>query len=127
MLRMPDNAKSIDVLPWVSSIIAAHLSSAKVPSSKLPEVVREIYSALGHLEKPSVISTVVIRFGIESKEGGDGGSARLLRRGWSAELAFGGGGPVGTAGLGGGLRAVPGRPGAGPEAFGAGEGRTATL
>src|SRR5215472_3576330 len=53
------------------------------------------FSAVGHLEKPSVISTVVIRFGIESKEGGDGGSARLLRSGWSAELAFGGGGPVG--------------------------------
>src|SRR6516225_5748030 len=96
------------------------------PTTCWPSILIRARS-IGHLEKPSVISTVVIRFGIESKEGGDGGSARLLRRGWSAELAFGGGGPVGKAGLGGGLRAVPGRPGAGPEAFGAGEGRTATL
>ena len=48
---MSDNAKSMDVLPLVSSVIAAHLSSAKVPSSELPGLVREIYGALASIAR----------------------------------------------------------------------------
>ena len=43
---MSDNVKSKDVLPLVSSIVAAHLSNAKVPSGELPSLVRTIYDTI---------------------------------------------------------------------------------
>src|SRR5215469_6902570 len=51
MLKMPDNAKSMDVLPLVGSIIAAHLSSAKVLSDELPGLVRTIYDTLASITR----------------------------------------------------------------------------
>ena len=51
MLNMPDNAKSMDVLPLVSSIMAAHLSSAKVPSGELPDLVRTVYDTLASIAR----------------------------------------------------------------------------
>ena len=48
---MPDNAKSMDVLPLVSSIMAAHLSNAKVPSGELPDLVRTVYDTLASIAR----------------------------------------------------------------------------
>ena len=48
---MPDNAKSMDVLPLVSSIVAAHLSNAKVPSGELPDLVRTVYDTLASIAR----------------------------------------------------------------------------
>ena len=48
---MPDNPKSMDVLPLVGSIIAAHLSSAKVPSGELPDLVRTVYDTLASIAR----------------------------------------------------------------------------
>ena len=48
---MSDNVKSKDVLPLVSSIVAAHLSNAKVPSGELPSLVRTIYDTLASIAR----------------------------------------------------------------------------
>jgi predicted transcriptional regulator len=48
---MSDDTTSMDVLPLVSSIIAAHLTSAKVPSVELPGLVRTIYDALASIAR----------------------------------------------------------------------------
>ena len=48
---MSDNAQSMDVLPLVSSIMAAHLSSAKIPSGELPSLVRTIYDTLASIAR----------------------------------------------------------------------------
>jgi predicted transcriptional regulator len=48
---MSDNAQSMDVLPLVSSIMAAHLSSARIPSGELPSLVRTIYHTLASIAR----------------------------------------------------------------------------
>jgi predicted transcriptional regulator len=51
MRMMSDNAQSMDVLPLVSSIMAAHLSSGKIPSGELPSLVRRIYDTLASIAR----------------------------------------------------------------------------
>jgi predicted transcriptional regulator len=86
MLKMPGNAKSIDVLPLVSSIIAAHLSNAKVPSGELPSLVRTIYDALASIVRgdlPRGAPAVPIAESVTSKHLvclEDGLKLRLLKR-----------------------------------------------
>src|SRR5215469_16322245 len=83
---MSDNAKSMDVLPLVSSIIAAHLSSAKVPSTELPGLVRTICDTLASLARgglPREAPAVPIAESITSKHLvclEDGLKFRLLKR-----------------------------------------------
>ena len=48
---MSDDTTPMNVLPLVSSIIAAHLSSAKVPSRELPGLVRTIYDTLASIAR----------------------------------------------------------------------------
>jgi predicted transcriptional regulator len=83
---MSDNAKSMDVLPLVSSIMAAHLSSAKVPSGELPGLVREIYGALASIARgdpPRGVPAAPIAESVTAKHLvclEDGLKLRLLKR-----------------------------------------------
>ena len=83
---MSDNAKSMDVLPLVSSIIAAHLSSAKVPSRELPGLVRTIYDTLASIARgdpPREAPAVPVAESVTSKHLvclEDGLKFRLLKR-----------------------------------------------
>jgi predicted transcriptional regulator len=83
---MSDNTKSVDVLPLVSSIIAAHLSSAKVPSTELPGLVRTIcdtLASLAHGDLPRGAPAVPIAESVTSKHLvclEDGLKFRLLKR-----------------------------------------------
>ena len=83
---MSDNTKSMDVLPLVSSIIAAHLSSAKVPSTKLPGLVRTIsdtLASLAHGDLPRGTPAVPVAESVTSKHLvclEDGLKVRLLKR-----------------------------------------------
>ncbi len=43
---MAEETKPTDLLPLVSEIISAHLSSNKVPPEDLPDLIRQIYGAL---------------------------------------------------------------------------------
>jgi predicted transcriptional regulator len=43
---MTDQPKPTELLPLVTEIIAAHLSSNKVPATELPDLIRQIYGAL---------------------------------------------------------------------------------
>jgi len=83
---MPDNAKSKDVLPLVSSIVAAHLSSAKVPSGELPDLVRTIYDTLASIARgdpPRGVPAIPIAESMTSKHLvclEDGLKFRMLKR-----------------------------------------------
>ena len=83
---MPVNAKSMDVLPLVSSIMAAHLSSAKVPSGALPGLVRTIYDTLASIARgdpPRGVPAVPVAESVTSKHLvclEDGLKFRLLKR-----------------------------------------------
>ena len=83
---MSDNAKSMDVLPLASSIIAAYLASAKVPSTELPGLVRTICDTLASLARggpPREIPAVPIAESVTSKHLvclEDGLKFRLLKR-----------------------------------------------
>ena len=83
---MPDSAKSVDVLPLVSSIIAAHLSSAKVPSSELPGLVRTICDTLASIARgdpPRGVPAVPVAESVTSKHLvclEDGLRLRMLKR-----------------------------------------------
>ncbi len=43
---MSEEAKSTELLPLVTDIVAAHLSNNNVPSSELPQLIRDVYQAL---------------------------------------------------------------------------------
>ena len=43
---MSEVAKSAELLPLVTDIVAAHLSNNNVPSGELPQLIREVYQAL---------------------------------------------------------------------------------
>ena len=83
---MSDDAKSMDVLPLVGSIMAAHLSNAKVPSAELPGLVREIYDALASIARgdpPRGAPAVPIGESVNSKHLvclEDGLKLRMLKR-----------------------------------------------
>jgi len=83
---MPDNAKSMDVLPLVSSIMAAHLSNAKVPSGELPGLVREIHDTLASIARgdpPRGAPAVPVAESVTSKHLvclEDGLKLRMLKR-----------------------------------------------
>ena len=83
---MTDNAQSMDVLPLVSSIMAAHLSSAKVASGELPGLLREIYDALASIARgdpPRGTPAVPIGESVKSKHLvclEDGLKLRMLKR-----------------------------------------------
>jgi predicted transcriptional regulator len=83
---MPDNAKSMDVLPLVSSIMAAHLSNAKVPSGELPGLVRTIYDTFASIARgdpPRGAPAVPIAESVTSKHLvclEDGLEFRMLKR-----------------------------------------------
>jgi predicted transcriptional regulator len=67
---MPDNPKSMDVLPLVGSIMAAHLSNAKVPSGGLPGLVRTIYDTLASIARgdpPRGVPAVPVAESLTSK------------------------------------------------------------
>src|SRR6516165_43584 len=86
MLRMPDSAKSVDVLPLVSSIMAAHLSNTKVPSGELPGLVRTIYDTLASIARgdpPRGVPAVPVAESVTSKHLvclEDGLKLRMLKR-----------------------------------------------
>src|SRR6516164_5500849 len=86
MPKMPDNAKSMDVLPLVSSIMAAHLSNAKVPSGELPGLVRTIYDTFASIARgdpPRGAPAVPIAESVTSKHLvclEDGLEFRMLKR-----------------------------------------------
>jgi predicted transcriptional regulator len=86
MRIMPDNPKPMDVLPLASSIIAAHLSNAKVPSDELPGLVRTIYDTLAsiaHGDPPRGVPAVPIAESVTSKHLvclEDGLKLRMLKR-----------------------------------------------
>src|SRR5215469_4489910 len=86
MLKMPDNAKSMDVLHLVSSIMAAHLSNAKVPSGELPGLVRTIYDTLASIARgdpPRGTPAVPVAESVTSKHLvclEDGLKLRMLKR-----------------------------------------------
>jgi predicted transcriptional regulator len=86
MLRMPDSAKSVDVLPLVSSVMAAHLSNTKVPSGELPGLVRTIYDTLASIARgdpPRGVPAVPVAESVTSKHLvclEDGLKLRMLKR-----------------------------------------------
>ena len=43
---MSEEAKPTELLPFVTDIVAAHLSNNNVPSAELPQLIREVYQAL---------------------------------------------------------------------------------
>jgi predicted transcriptional regulator len=43
---MNEEAKSTELLPLVTDIVAAHLSNNNVPSNELPQLIRDVYRAL---------------------------------------------------------------------------------
>ena len=43
---MSEEAKSTELLPLVTDIVAAHLSNNNVPSAELPQLIRDVYQAL---------------------------------------------------------------------------------
>ena len=46
---MPEETKSIDLLPLVGDMVAAHLSNNSVPSSEVAPLIRTVYQALADL------------------------------------------------------------------------------
>src|SRR5215469_14423026 len=86
MRIMSDNAKSVDVLSLVSSVVAAHLTSAKVPSGELPGLVRTIYDTLASIARgdpPRGAPAVPIAESVTSKHLvclEDGLTFRMLKR-----------------------------------------------
>ena len=83
---MPDSAKSVDVLPLVSSVMAAHLSNTKVPSGELPGLVRTIYDTLASIARgdpPKGAPAVLVAESVTSKHLvclEDGLKLRMLKR-----------------------------------------------
>ena len=83
---MSDNAQSMDVLPLVSSIMAAHLANAKVPSSELPGLVRTICDTLASITRgdpPRGAPAVLVAESVTSKHLvclEDGLKFRMLKR-----------------------------------------------
>ena len=83
---MPDSAKSVDVLPLVSSVMAAHLSNTKVPSGELPGLVRTIYDTLASIARgdpPRGVPAVPVAESVTSKHLvclEDGLKLRMLKR-----------------------------------------------
>ena len=86
MRIVANNTRSMDVLPLVSSIIAAHLSSAKVPSRELPGLVRTIYDTLASITRrdpPRGAPAVPVAESVTSKDLvclEDGLKLRMLKR-----------------------------------------------